>query len=150
MKHQQLQDGNAERVFVLVFDTDDEVSDGLTSWARTQRISAAAFTGIGAFRRVTVGYFDPEQRKYLPIEIDEQVEVLSLAGNIALADGSPKVHAHVVLGKRDGTAHGGHLLSAHVRPTLELVVRESGATMRRTMDAATGLPLINPSEASPR
>ena len=129
---------------VLVFDTDDEVMHSLQTWARAHGVSAASFTGIGAFRTVTLGYFDLDRRDYLRIALDEQVEVLSLAGNIALTDDGPKVHAHVVVGKRDGTAHGGHLLHARVRPTLELVVIESAVAMRRTFDPATGLPLLSP------
>ena len=51
--------------------------------------------------------------------------MLSLLDNLALDQGKPKVHAHVVLGKADGSAHGGHLLEAHVRPTLEVTLIES-------------------------
>jgi predicted DNA-binding protein with PD1-like motif len=61
---------------------------------------------------------------------------------VALADGEPKIHAHVVVGRRDGTALGGHLLDARVRPTLEVVLVETPATLRRTIDKTTGLPLL--------
>src|SRR5919106_1187106 len=71
----------------------------------------------------------------------EQVEVLSLLGNVAVHEGKPAVHAHVVVGKRDGTAHGGHLLEAHVRPTLEVIVVESPKHLYRERDDETGLPL---------
>jgi predicted DNA-binding protein with PD1-like motif len=76
--------------------------------------------------------------------VREQVELLSLVGNVALANGEPKIHAHVVVGRRDGTALGGHLLDARVRPTLELVLVETPATLRRVVDTATGLPLLDP------
>jgi predicted DNA-binding protein with PD1-like motif len=72
----------------------------------------------------------------------ELVEVLNLTGNIALADGEPKLHPHVVLGKADGSAHGGHLLEGHVRPTLEVIVTESPVHLRRRSDPETGLALI--------
>jgi predicted DNA-binding protein with PD1-like motif len=75
--------------------------------------------------------------------LEEQVEVLALTGNVALAKGQPKVHAHVVVGMRDGTAHGGHLIEATVRPTLEVVLVESAPHLRRSMDEATGLALID-------
>lgn len=135
---------------MLVFDVDDEVSGALLEWARSHGIGGASFTGIGAFREVTLGFFVPEQREYEHITIAEQVEVLSLAGNIARDRDSPKVHAHVVVGKRDGSAHGGHLVSARVRPTLEVVLVESSTEMRRTVDSATGLPLLNPSAGRAR
>jgi predicted DNA-binding protein with PD1-like motif len=79
---------------------------------------------------------------YKEIAIAEQVEVLSLTGNIAANDGKPKIHAHVVLGKADGTAVGGHLLQATVWPTLELIVEESPVHMHRKSDPETGLALL--------
>jgi predicted DNA-binding protein with PD1-like motif len=144
MKHQTLGEPRNTRRFLAVFDTDDEVMVGLAAWAQQQRITAGSFSGIGAFRKVTLGYFDVDRREYAEIVVDEQVEVLSLAGNIAEAPDGIKVHAHVVLGKRDGTAHGGHLLAAYVRPTLELIVVETSVALRRTIDRATGLPLLDP------
>jgi len=75
--------------------------------------------------------------------VDEQVEVVSLIGDIALDDGNPKVHAHVVVGKKNGTTMGGHLLEAHVRPTLELVLQDSAEQLKRKFDPASGLALID-------
>jgi predicted DNA-binding protein with PD1-like motif len=96
-----------------------------------------------------LGYWDWKAKDYEKIPIREQVEVVSLVGNIALApDGSPRVHAHVVIGKRDGTAHGGHLIEAHVRPTLEVIVTEEPQHLQRRHDAPTGLALIEPAEGS--
>ena len=84
-----------------------------------------------------------QHRIWADVEISEQVEVLSLVGDIALNKGKPKVHAHVVVGKSDGTAHGGHLLEAHVRPTLEVIVVESPEHIVRRTDSETGLALID-------
>ena len=47
-----------------------------------------------------------------------------------------------VLGKSDGAALGGHLLEAHVRPTLEVTLVESPKHLRRKHDQETGLALI--------
>lgn len=132
-----------QKTFILVFDRGDEVVGELTTFARTRQLSASHFTALGAFRKATLGYFEPDRRDYEKIEIDEQVEVLSLVGDIALKDGEPKVHAHVVVGKRDGTAHGGHLVQAWVWPTLELILTESPKHLRRRSDEATGLALID-------
>jgi predicted DNA-binding protein with PD1-like motif len=54
------------------------------------------------------------------------------------------VHVHVVLGRRDGSAMAGHLQEGYVRPTLEIVLTETPGTLRKQMDAASGLPLIRP------
>jgi hypothetical protein len=142
MKSKLIHEGG-ERTFVLVFDEGDEVAAGLKDFARKNQLMAAHFTAIGAFRRVQLGYFEYEKKSYLKIPVNEQVEVLSLLGNIAEHKGEPKVHAHVVLGKRDGTAHGGHLLEAYVRPTLEVILVESPLHLHRRHDEKTGLALLD-------
>lgn len=116
----------------------------LTTFARNERLSSASITGLGAFSRATLGFFEREQRDYSKIEIEEQVEVLTLVGNVTLSEGEPKLHLHVVLGKRDGTAHGGHLLQAEVWPTLELIITEHPGHLRRRHDPVVGLPLLDP------
>ena len=142
MKSKLLFETNGQRIFAVVFDPHDEVAAGLQSFARESHATAASFTAIGALSDVTLGYFEIERKDYKRIHIPEQVEVLSLVGNIALDGDKPKVHAHLVVGKCDGTAHGGHLLEAHVRPTLEVIVTETPQYLQRIHDAQTGLALI--------
>ena len=134
---------DVEKTFIIVFDKGDEVASGLRSFAKENKLSASHFTAIGAFERVTLGFFERERKDYKRIPIDEQVEVLSLVGDIASDGNEPKVHAHVVVGKRDGTAHGGHLLEARVWPTLEVILVESPKHLRRKLDKETGLALIS-------
>jgi uncharacterized protein len=141
MKSKLIYDG-PQRTFVVVFDSGDEVVEQLLAFAKEHRLSAAEFTGIGAFSAAVLGYFDWQKKDYMRIPVGEQVEVLSLTGNVALADGEPKLHPHVVVGKADGSAHGGHLLEARVRPTLEVIVTESPAHLQRRSDPETGLALI--------
>ena len=133
---------NGERRFAVVLDTGEEAVECLLSFAREHRITGAAFTGLGAFRDVTLGFFDIDKKDYERIRIDEQVEVVTLVGNVATKDGEPKLHPHVVVSKRSGQAFGGHLLEAHGRPTLEVVVTETPAELRRETDRETGLPLL--------
>jgi predicted DNA-binding protein with PD1-like motif len=139
----KLLNGNGERVFAVIFDTGDDPVAGLTRFAEERRLGASAFTAIGAFSEATLGYFDWDRKDYERIPVKEQVEVLALVGDIALQDGKPKLHAHVVLGRRDGSACGGHLLAARVRPTLEVILTESPAHLRRKHDPASGLALID-------
>src|SRR5688500_17424163 len=107
----QLLHAGAQRTWAVILEKGDEPVATLTAFARDQALGAAHFTAIGAFRDVTLGYFDRELRDYTRIPIGEQVEVLSLLGDVALDGAEPKVHAHVVVGKSDGTAYGGHLLA---------------------------------------
>ena len=143
MKHQKI-GADGEQTYALVFDPGDEVVAELLAFARKLRVTAAHFQGIGALSDVVLGYFDWEKKQYRPIPLREQVEVLSLQGDIALEGSEPRVHAHLVVGRADGTAYGGHLISAHVRPTLEVIFAQSPRYLRRRIDRETGLPLLDP------
>jgi predicted DNA-binding protein with PD1-like motif len=134
---------NGLKAFVLVLDSGDEVMETLTAFARREGLGASHFSGIGAFSDAVIAFFDWERRDYDRIPVDEQVEVLAFSGDITLQESEPKVHAHVVLGTRDGSARGGHLLEARVRPTLEILLTESPHHLRRTYDAESMLPLID-------
>jgi hypothetical protein len=116
----------------------------MQQFAKENRLSASSFTAIGAFQDVVLGYFDWQKKDYKKIPIREQVEVLSLMGDVALDKDQPKVHAHVVVGKSDGTAHGGHILEAHVRPTLEVILTETPKHLEKKHDPESGLALIEP------
>lgn len=134
---------DAEKSFAIIFDAGDEVMTGLKTFAAEQHLAASHFTAIGAFNKTTLGYFDPQKKDYVKIPIHEQVEVLSLIGDVSLNEGKPNIHAHVVLGKRDGSTAGGHLIEAHVRPTLEVILTESPKHLTRRFDRESGLPLIS-------
>ena len=143
MKAKLIDERSGHRTFVAIFDVGDEVITGITTLAREHRLRGSHLTAIGAFREVVLWYWDWEKKRYERIPIHEQVEVVSMIGNIALAaDGSPQAHAHVVVGKRDGAAHGGHLIEAKVRPTLEVIIVEVPGHLQRRTDPATGLALI--------
>jgi predicted DNA-binding protein with PD1-like motif len=134
---------------VVTFEPGEDPVAGLARLAAELALDGAGFTAIGAFEHAVVGWFDLDRRDYQRIPIDEQVEVLSLLGDITKDAGSGvKVHAHAVLGRRDGSTMGGHLLEASVRPTLEVVITETPARIRRRHDPATGLGLIDLSRAT--
>jgi predicted DNA-binding protein with PD1-like motif len=142
MKTTLLHDAHGERTFALVLDKGDAVVATLTAFAKRENLQGSHLTAIGAFSDVTLGYFERDRKQYRKIPIREQVEVVSLIGDIALGDEGPTLHAHVVVGKSDGTAWGGHLVEAHVWPTLEVVLTESPRHLRRRLDPETGLGLI--------
>jgi predicted DNA-binding protein with PD1-like motif len=145
MTSKLLNDHGGLRTFAVVFRTDDDPVAGLTRFAREQKIQGAQLTALGAFRQSTVGFFDLAAKDYRRIRFDEQMEVLALTGNIGVKnEDEPALHAHVVLGRADGSAPGGHLLEATVRPTLEVIVTETPRHLRRTHDPETDLPLIDP------
>ena len=141
MEAKLLLDGQ-EKVCAVIFDPGDEVLAGLQTFAREHDLAAAQVTAVGAFSRATLGYYDRERNEYEKIPIEEQVEVLSLIGDISRNEGEPQLHLHGVVGRRDGTTRGGHLLEAYVWPTLEVIVNESPSYLRRRMNKEAGLPLI--------
>jgi hypothetical protein len=143
MEHKLLDESGGQRTFAVVLGTGDEVMQCLQSFVKEQRIHAAQITAIGAFSDAILKYFDWETKKYLDNPVNEQVEVASLIGDVATApSGEPALHIHLVVGRRDGTAMAGHLGQAHVRPTLEVILTESPAHLRKFKDPETGLALI--------
>ena len=131
------------RDFLLVLDDGDDVLGSLIAFAQQSGITGASLQGIGAFSKATVAYWNKETKEYEEIAVDEQVEVLSIAGSLATSGDEIKVHAHAVLGRRDGSAIGGHLLRATVFPTLEVFITDLGARLVREKDPATGLMLLS-------
>jgi predicted DNA-binding protein with PD1-like motif len=142
MKSKLIHEHQGEKTYALIFDTGDEVMSRLVDFARANRLGGSRLTAIGALSDVTLGYFDWEKKDYKKMPFREQVEVLSLIGDVALKDGQPTVHAHIVVGRSDGTTLGGHLVEAHVRPTLEVILVESPGHLRKEIDPETGLALI--------
>ena len=131
------------KTFVLVLETNDELAQTLTEFASEQKLASASFKAIGALSSVRLGWLNWATKQYEPsVSLDEQVELVSLIGDIALKDGEPQVHAHAVVGKRDGTAHGGHLLEAKVRPTCEVILTESPKHLQKQVDREAGIALI--------
>jgi hypothetical protein len=143
MKSKAFNDG-VERTFVLVLDQGEEAFRSITEFAEREKITGASVSAIGAFSRAKVGWFDFAVKTYEPIEVGEQCEVLSLLGDVAQGDdGKASLHLHAVLGLRDGTVRGGHLLSGLVQPTLEVTITETVVHLRRKKRPELGIALIS-------
>jgi uncharacterized protein len=141
MRWKQLED--QPKVFALIFETGDEIASVLQQFSKHQNLGGSSFKAIGALSYAKLGWFNLQTKKYDPAcVLQEQVELLSLIGDIALKDGVPQVHAHVVVGRSDGAAYGGHLLEARVRPTCELILTESPTHLQKKLDPEVGIALI--------
>ncbi|GIG87169.1 PPC domain-containing DNA-binding protein [Plantactinospora endophytica] len=134
--------GEGRRVVVIAVEQGEEAVAAVNEVARRRQIHAAQVTAVGGFADAEVGYFDRPTRDYLRIPVAEQVEVLSLVGDIAEVEGEPALHVHAVLGRRDGSTVGGHLLRGEVWPTLEVVVTEVAAGLAKRVDPETGVALL--------
>jgi uncharacterized protein len=147
MQSKLINDG-PQKTYVLVLSKGEEAVGAIEGFARKQGVAAAQITAIGALSDAVLGFFDWETKDYVKIPVHEQVEVVSFIGDVAIGpDGKPALHPHIVVSRRNGSALGGHLLEAHVRPTLEVVLTESPAHLRKRKDPESGLALIVPNES---
>src|SRR5271170_6191381 len=131
--------------YAVIFYQGDEAFSGLLEFAEKYHVTSAHFTAIGALNGATLGWFDPQRKMYKKILIPGQHEVIGMSGDIALYEGKPVVHTHMVVGGPDGTTRGGHVLEAYVSPTLEVMVTVNPAAMQKRLDPETDLTLIDPS-----
>src|ERR1700686_3656682 len=144
MEVELLNPGEPTKQYAVIFYQGDEAFSGLLEFAAKYHVTSAHFTAIGALNRATLGWFDPQRKMYKKIPIDGQHEVIGMSGDIALYQGKPVVHTHMVLGDPNGTTRAGHVLAAYVAPTLEVMVTVDPVTMRKRFDPATDLTLIDP------
>jgi predicted DNA-binding protein with PD1-like motif len=144
MQVQLLNHGEPTKQYAVIFYQGDEAFSGLREFAEKYNITSAHFTAIGAVNGATLGWFDSQRKMYKKIPINGQHEVIGMSGDIALYQGKPVVHTHMMVGSPDGTTQGGHVLEAYVSPTLEVMVTEDPVTMQKRFDPATDLTLIDP------
>jgi len=143
MKSTRIHDQNGQRTFAVVLDKGEEAMACLQRFVEAETVSAAQITAIGAFSQATVAFWDPATRIYEKHAVAEQTEVLSLLGDVSVeTSGKPKLHLHAVLGRRDASTVGGHFVDGKVHPTLEIIVTESPAHLRRVFDETLGLAII--------
>jgi predicted DNA-binding protein with PD1-like motif len=133
---------NGIRAHLLAFEPGDEVIAMLERFAHDRRVSAASVRAIGGFSAATLAFFDPHGKVFVEVPVHEQSEVVSLLGDIALTEDLPTAHVHAALGLRSGEMRGGHLIRGIVCPTLELLLTESPAYLRKRFDPELGVPLI--------
>ena len=144
MQVQLLNPGEETKQYAVIFYQGDEAFSGLLEFAQKYHVTSAHFTAIGAVSGATLAWFDPQRKMYKKIPIVGQHEVIGMSGDVALYQGKPVVHTHMVVGGPDGTTQGGHVLSADVSPTLEVMLTVDPVTMQKRFDPATDLTLIEP------
>jgi hypothetical protein len=142
MKVKLISESNGVKNYAVIFAKGDEVLSGTNDFAMKYKVTSARFTAIGALKDATTAWFDLEKKMYKLNPINEQVELTSLIGDIGVYNGSPAVHTHITIGLPDGTVKGGHLIEAHVNPTVELFVTVFPTPLEKRLDPETDLKLF--------
>jgi predicted DNA-binding protein with PD1-like motif len=128
--------------YLLKLERGEEAMDLLRRFADDRKIGAGVLRGIGAALSAELAYFNMPAKRYEIIPVQEVTEVISFLGNLGRGeDDRSIVHVHGTLGRRDGSAVGGHVMSLLVGATLELDLEVLPGTLRRRMDPAFDLPL---------
>lgn len=125
--------------WVVVLSPGDEVLSAMSEFAKAQKVSNAHFVGIGGVKDPEVAWYDLDTKKYKAMKRAEQMEVLTMSGDIVGGENGPVVHAHMILGDASGNAWGGHLIRATASPLLEIYVTIFPTPIVKKPDPATGL-----------
>lgn len=128
--------------YMVRLDVGEEVMHTLGLFFEQAKLQGAFFSGIGAVKNTTLGYFDLHRRQYSERQFAGDMELLSCTGNLTWVDGGPMIHAHAVISGPDFTAFGGHVFSMEIAVTGEFLVTPTDTALLRAADERTGLNLI--------
>jgi predicted DNA-binding protein with PD1-like motif len=132
---------SVDRLYLIRLYPGEELVDTLNQWTKMIGLLGGTVEGLGGVRNVTLAYFDLDKKSYHQWSNPGNWELVQLWGNLTLRDGEPFWHVHVAISDRDGNCRGGHLISAEISVTAELVIRPWQDTIQRALDNNTGLSL---------
>jgi uncharacterized protein len=121
----------------------DEVHTALRDLARRERLPSAVLSGIGAVNDVVLALFDPASRRYLETRLQEDLEVVSMSGNLSWVGEEPMTHLHGVVSRADCSTAAGHFVRATVSVTLEVTLVVGERRIERRPDPEFGLNLLD-------
>lgn len=125
-------------VFVRLFPNEDIHWELKRVCKKHEVETAVILSGLGQLKQFQLGYYK-EKGNYRPQELQKPHELLSLTGNISNQEGECNLHLHAVLGDEDKNVIGGHLISAKVEVTNEIVLLKTDLKIRRILEESTGL-----------
>ncbi len=129
--------------FVLRLEQGDDILKTLKQFADTKRVYAAFFEGIGSLYKARLGHYDFKDTKTYKYEtFDEDLEILSLSGNVSTIDDKALPHAHATLGRRDFSVIGGHLEEGSFANMVEVNLTTLPGKLEKARDADIGLNLL--------
>ena len=128
--------------YVLRIEKGEDVIEALKQFACETKIFSAFFFGLGVGQDLELGYFDAAKKDYRKKKLTGEYEFTSLSGNISRFTDQPAIHCHVTITDQNFQAFGGHLFSAKVPATCEIVVFPLDEPLMRFEDEPTGLRLL--------
>jgi len=128
--------------FVIRLEKGDDILPSLRRFAVENRIGAGVFEGIGSLNTVKLGHYDFHTKNYKFEVFSEDLEILSLSGNIATMNKAPLPHAHVTLGKNDFSVIGGHLDEGSFANMVEIGFSSISGKLVKSRDDEVGLNLL--------
>ena len=129
---------NNNKIFISL-KTGDEIVESITSIFKEEKIYSGMINGIGAINQVQLGFYSLESKKYKKKYFNDDYELTSLMGNIALKDGNPFVHIHINMSDENFDVIGGHLFSAVTAASAEVIVLLDNQHIKRELDQKVGL-----------
>lgn len=128
--------------YVVRLDPDEEILATLTDFVLKEKIEGAIIQGIGAVKDSVLGYFDVHEKVYKEQTFADDMELISLMGNLSWVEDEPFIHAHVLLSGSDFVGRAGHLFSSVIAVTGEFSLQPTGRRIERALDERTGLKLM--------
>ncbi len=130
------------RTFLFSIFKGEDLLQAVQHFSHHHQVRCGLINAIGAVERATFGIYDQKAKKYAKHNLEKELEILSLSGNISLFDDKPMVHAHVVFSDSEGKAFGGHLMAGTRVFSCEVFMQElTGDIKVRKNDKVTQLPL---------
>lgn len=127
---------------VLNLEPKEELHETLLNFCDAEGIIGGTFTGLGACSSASLAYYNLKSKSYEQHEIVEDLEILSLTGNIGMLDGKSMLHVHGVFGRRGLSTLGGHIFKLRVSGACEIHLTTLPTPLSRSFDEATGLNLL--------
>ncbi len=128
--------------YVLRLTLGEDFMTSVVAFAKEHTITAASFTAIGATQKLTLGYYELQKKTYIDRSFSEDLEIVSITGNIALKDGAPVIHAHGAFSNQEMQTFGGHIKQLIVGASCEIALTGYNGTIERAMNEEVGLPLM--------
>ena len=128
--------------YIIRIDKGEEVVETLKKFCTKNNLKLGTITGLGATNKVTIGLFEAQSKKYFSKELIGNHEIAPLYGNITTMNGEVYLHLHVNLGNDEHKSFAGHLNSAIVSATVEVVIDAIEGEVEREFSDEIGLNLL--------